>query len=129
MVGRRSERAVERLARVLTEQHPRRGDVYWVDFSPARGSEQAGHRPACVISLDSFNKAMPVVVVAAITSQIKGGNLCVLLPEGKPLPKRGEIMPFQVMTVSKDRLGDFAGSLRLDQIKALEAKMRLCWGL
>ena len=118
------------LAGDLTDlEAPRRGDIYWVDFDPVMGSEQGGHRPACVISLDSFNRNMPVVAVAAITTRIRESPLTVFLPQGRPLEKASMILPFQVRTVDQTRLEDFAGELSLEQIGALEAKLRLCWGL
>ena len=116
------------LARVLTHDL-RRGDVYWVDFNPARGSEQAGVRPGCIISLDSFNRVMPVVIVAAVTTKLKFSKLAVHLPVGKPLPEASEILPFQLLTVDKTRLRDYMGSLTVAQIADLEHKMKVCWGL
>lgn len=109
---------------------PRRGEIYWVDFDPARGSEQAGHRPAVVVSIDSFNRAMPTVVVAAITSKIKPAmKITVLLPQGNPLPQESQILAFQVLTIDKARLGRYAGTLSAAQTSDLEASLRLCWGL
>ena len=46
----------------------RRGEVHWFDADPVRGSEQAGRRPALVISRDAVNQASPVVVVLPITT-------------------------------------------------------------
>jgi mRNA interferase MazF len=101
-----------------------------VDFDPSRGSEQAGHRPAVIISVDSFNARMPVVVVAAITSKIKPAlQVTVTLPAGKPLPQAGQILAFQVMTIDKQRLGKHAGRLDAAQIADLEKALRLSWGL
>ena len=54
---------------VFPRRFPRRGEIYTVDFNPARGSEQAGKRPAIIVSNDTANQHSPVVVVAAITSQ------------------------------------------------------------
>jgi mRNA interferase MazF len=108
---------------------PRRGDIFWIDFDPARGSEQAGYRPGCVISMDSFNRTMPVVVVAAMTSVVKTSRLALTLPAGEPMEREGQILPFQVTTVDKSRLEDYAGSLSAYQVLELERRMRLCWGL
>jgi mRNA interferase MazF len=108
---------------------PRRGEVYQVDFSPARGSEQAGRRPAVVISLDSFNTRMPVVVVAAVTSQVKSYVFTVDLPEGKPLERHSQVLAFQVMTVDKTRLAQYAGSLDADQLSRLKDALKTAWGL
>jgi mRNA interferase MazF len=114
---------------VVDEDAPRKGDIYWVDFDPARGSEQAGHRPAVVISMFGWNRLMNVVTVAALTSQVKGGKLGVHLPAGHPLDKEGEILPFQIVSIDKNRLERYAGSLSDDQIAELDAKLKLCWGL
>jgi mRNA interferase MazF len=108
---------------------PRRGEVYRVDFSPARGSEQAGQRPAVVISLDSFNAHMPVVVVAAITTKIKAFTFTVDLPQGKPLREHSQILAFQVLTVDKARLTRYEGSLDPDQTTQLKEALKTAWGL
>lgn len=108
---------------------PKRGDIHWVDFNPARGSEQAGKRPAVIVSVDSFNRVMPVVTVAAITTTDKKSKICLELPQGRPTPERSFVMPFQVMTLAKERLDGFIGSLTAQQLLELERLMRLCWGL
>ncbi len=48
----------------------RRGEIYWVDFSPSRGSEQAGRRPALVVQNDVGNRFSPTTIVAAMTSRV-----------------------------------------------------------
>jgi mRNA interferase MazF len=109
---------------------PRRGDIYRVDFNPQRGSEQAGIRPAVVVSLESFNSLMPVVTVAAITSVIKPAyRVTVILPAGRPLSLKSQILAFQLMTADKSRLGPYMGCLDTNQIAELEKAMRLAWGL
>ncbi|MEU7952596.1 type II toxin-antitoxin system PemK/MazF family toxin [Micromonospora chalcea] len=109
---------------------PRRGEVYWFDFDPARGSEQAGERPAVVISLDSFNQRMPVVIIAALSTKVRlGSRVSVHLPAGQPLPKEGSVLAFQVMTADKSRLKDFAGRLSKSQLQQLDDALRLSFGL
>lgn len=108
---------------------PHRGEIFYIDFNPARGSEQAGRRPGVVISLDSFNAKLPVVVVAAVTSKVRSSPICVHLPAGSPLPQASMIMPFQVVTVDQSRLESYCGALDAAQLLDLEHKMRLCWGL
>jgi mRNA interferase MazF len=93
---------------------PRRGDIYWVDFNPARGSEQAGKRPAVVVSNDINNTNSPVVIVAAITSQLasKEYPMNVRLAEAATaLGRPGEILCGQLTTVAKERLGNHIASL------------------
>ena len=54
---------------------PNRGDIYFADLDPVRGSEQGGTRPVLIIQNDIGNKYSPTVIVAAITSSMKKGNL------------------------------------------------------
>ncbi|GIH76125.1 mRNA interferase [Planobispora longispora] len=112
------------------EQPPKRGEIYWVDWSPSRGSEQRGHRPAVVISMDSFNRIMPTVVVAAMTTKIKPAyKVTVTCPAGSPLREAGQILAFQLMTIDKTRLDDYMGVLDASQIEELNAALRMAWGL
>jgi mRNA interferase MazF len=53
----------------------RRGDVYDVRFDPAEGSEQAGIRPAVIVSRDSTNAAIPLVIVVPFTTRRRGRRI------------------------------------------------------
>ncbi|MCP4661197.1 MAG: type II toxin-antitoxin system PemK/MazF family toxin [bacterium] len=48
----------------------RRGEIYWVEFDPVKGSEQAGLRPALVVQQDLGNRYSPTTVVAAMTRRL-----------------------------------------------------------
>jgi len=61
---------------------PERGDVVWLQFNPRAGSEQAGHRPALVISPRSYNQRVGLALVCPITSRIKGYPFEVEVPRG-----------------------------------------------
>lgn len=50
---------------------PDRGDIVWVDFEPHLGREQAGHRPAMVLTPKSYNQKAELMLVCPITSKIK----------------------------------------------------------
>ncbi len=110
---------------------PRRGEIYWLDFSPSRGSEQHGHRPALVISRDPANRGLPTVVVAALTSRVRyeTSKSSVYLPAGAPMKREGTVLAFQLMTASQDRLEDLAGVLTDDQMSQVEAALRFVFGL
>ena len=60
---------------------PNRGDIVWLDFDPRTGREQAGHRPAIVISSKEFNALSSLVFVCPITSKVKGFSFEVTLTE------------------------------------------------
>lgn len=50
---------------------PERGDVVWLDFAPQAGHEQAGHRPALVLSPSAYNGKSGLMLCCPITSQVK----------------------------------------------------------
>lgn len=59
---------------------PQRGDVIRLNFTPQSGSEQAGERPALVLSPREFNAIRGLAVVCPITSEVKGYPFEVVLP-------------------------------------------------
>lgn len=62
---------------------PDRGDIIWLRFSHNAGHEQAGKRPALVLSPKSYNAKVGLALVCPITSKPKGFPFEVSLPEGK----------------------------------------------
>lgn len=62
---------------------PDAGDIVWLQFTPQSGHEQAGHRPALVLSPSSYNRKTSLMVCCPITTQVKGYPFEVLL-EGTP---------------------------------------------
>jgi mRNA interferase MazF len=61
---------------------PDRGDLVWLEFTPQTGSEQAGRRPALVVSPKSYNGKVGLGLFCPVTSRVKGYPFEVLLPEG-----------------------------------------------
>ena len=61
---------------------PSRGDVVWLSFSPQAGHEQAGRRPALVISPAPYNGKVGLALLCPITSQVKGYPFEVSIPVG-----------------------------------------------
>lgn len=64
---------------------PDSGDLVWFDFDPRAGHEQAGRRPALVLSSRLFNRKVSLAFVCPITSKIKGYASEVPLPSGLPV--------------------------------------------
>ncbi len=64
---------------------PDRGHLVWLSFNPQAGREQAGRRPALVLSPVAYNVRARLALVCPITSQIKGYPFEVRLPEGLPI--------------------------------------------
>jgi mRNA interferase MazF len=59
---------------------PERGDAVWINFNPQAGHEQAGRRPAIVLSPQSYNGKVGLCLLCPITNQIKGYPFEVLIP-------------------------------------------------
>ena len=76
---------------------PDTGDLIWTDFDPARGREQAGRRPALVVSPAAFTENTGLAVVCPITSRVRPFPTSVVLPAG--LPVRGEILTSHIRSI------------------------------
>lgn len=59
---------------------PERGDAVWITFNPRAGHEQAGRRPALILSPAAYNRKVGLAILCPITSQIKGYPFEVLIP-------------------------------------------------
>ncbi len=73
---------------------PQRGDVVWITLNPQAGHEQAGRRPAMVLSPATYNGKVGLAILCPLTNQIKGYPFEVLIPPG--LSITGAILADQV---------------------------------
>jgi mRNA interferase MazF len=80
---------------------PRRGDLVWLSFQPQVGHEQAGRRPALVLSPETYNRRVGLGLFCPLTRQVKGYPFEVVLPE---------------------ELG--GGAVLVDQVKSLDWRAR-----
>lgn len=76
---------------------PERGDVVWLHFTPQAGHEQAGHRPALVISPKAYNGRVGLALFCPITSRVKGYPFEVPLPP--EMKASGAILSDQVKSL------------------------------
>ena len=81
---------------------PDRGDIVWLQFDPQAGHEQAGRRPAFVVSPRTYNRKVGLALFCPITSRVKGYPFEVLLPKG----------------------GKARGAILSDQLKSLDWRVR-----
>jgi len=114
----------------------RRGDVVWVDFDPARGSEADKRRPAIIVSNDGANRTAQslnrgVVTVVPVTSQTSRiYPFQVLLPPTScGLARASKAQAEQIRSVAVQRIGTVVGRLPADLLAALDGAMRLHLGL
>ncbi|MFH1673927.1 MAG: type II toxin-antitoxin system PemK/MazF family toxin [Pseudomonadota bacterium] len=107
----------------------RKGSIYWVDFSPGKGSEPMGRRPGLVVQNDLLNDSkLNTVIVVAITSTMKFGDLPgnLNLKKGEAnLPKRSVINATQIKTVDKNNLREKIGSLTKERMAEVYKGMKL----
>src|SRR5436190_22112077 len=95
---------------------PRRGDLVWLSFDPQAGHEQAGRRPAFVLSPDTYNRKTGLFLACPITSKVKGYPFEVALPSG--LVVSGVILADQIKSLDwKARKAEFAAATGDDVIE------------
>ena len=96
-----------------------RGEIWWADLNPVRGSEQAGMRPVLVISRDELNDRSGTVIAMAITAspQRAGFPLTLELVLTTCLPKRSWVKLSQIRTLSVDRLTRKIGAIHPVELK------------
>jgi mRNA interferase MazF len=76
---------------------PAAGDLIWTDFDPTQGREQAGRRPALVVSAREFTVQTGLAVVCPITSRVRAFPTSVVLPDD--LPVSGEILTSHIRSI------------------------------
>lgn len=80
---------------------PEAGDIVWLEFDPQAGREQAGRRPAVVLTPEGYNKKTNLLVCCPLTTQIKG-------------------YPFEVLV----EIDGVQSAILSDQVKSLDWKIR-----
>ncbi len=76
---------------------PERGHAVWITLNPQAGHEQAGRRPAVVLSPAAYNGKVGLAIFCPITNQIKGYPFEVLIPQG--LAVTGAVLADQVKSL------------------------------
>jgi len=101
---------------------PERGDVVWITLNPQAGHEQAGRRPAVVLSPAAYNGKVGLAILCPITRQIKGYPFEVRIPSG--LAVSGVILADQVKSLDwRAREAELAGTLPTATVAELLQKL------
>lgn len=113
-------------------KEPRRGEIYFLDFSPSKGREMKGPHPALVIQNDVGNKVSGLTIVAAVTSNLKVADLPVgvlIAPEESGLPHKSVVHLGQLYTIDKERLQNLAGALPKEKMLEVDKAVAVSLGL
>ena len=115
----------------MPDSTPRRGDIWWADFSPTRGHEQRGHRPALVVSDDRFNdSAAGLILLCPLTTTERPGiPWHIAVGDDAGLPERSFIMCEQVRSASKQRLSDRIGTVPASVMQKVEDRLQVLMAL
>jgi mRNA interferase MazF len=94
------------VVKTIKRHVPARGDVVWLSLDPRAGHEQAGRRPAVVLSPASYNGKVGLALLCPLTSRVKGYPFEVSIPAG--LPVGGVVLADQVKCLDwKARRAEF----------------------
>jgi len=105
----------------------KRGEVWWVDFEPAMGSEVRKTRPAVIVSNDASNGAMSRVQVIPVTSNTS--KLYVFESRIEVKGAQGKAMADQIMTADKQRLKKRIGKVSPSEMLGIERAIKIQLGI
>ena len=109
----------------------KRGEIYWVNWSPGKGSEQSGLRPSLVIQNNIGNEYSPTTIVAALTTAIEKPYpfLVKVTAKESGLPKDSTVNLAVIMTIDKTRLSSKCGELSEANMREVNEAIRASLGL
>jgi mRNA interferase MazF len=101
---------------------PDRGSLVWLEFNPQAGREQAGRRPAIVLTTRSYHERSALAVVCPITTTERGWPMEVKLPDG--LAVAGVVLVDQVRSIDREaRFLKIAGQVPREVLDAIDARL------
>jgi mRNA interferase MazF len=104
---------------------PDAGDIVWLNFTPQAGHEQAGHRPALVLSPAGYNDKTSLLVCCPLTTQIKSYPFEVLIGGSSP----SAVLADQVKSLDwRSRNARRKGRVTAEQLAEVRAKIRALIG-
>src|SRR6202011_5779462 len=105
---------------------PEAGDIVWLNFTPQAGHEQAGHRPALVLSPASYNEKTSLLICCPLTTQIKNYPFEVLItgtPQNVVLADRVKSLDWRARKDLRK------GAVSVEELADVRAKIRALIGL
>jgi len=100
---------------------PDAGDIVWISFNPQAGHEQAGHRPAVVLSPAAYNAKTSLMVCCPMTTQIKNYPFEVIISGASP----SAVLADQVKSLDwRKRRATRKGTISPTELADVRAKIR-----
>jgi mRNA interferase MazF len=97
---------------------PEAGDIVWLQFNPQAGHEQAGHRPALVVSPSAYNGKTGLMLCCPMTTQVKGYPFEVLTTGERPSAVLADQVKSLDWVARKAQLKGRASNAQLNDVKA-----------
>src|SRR5574340_314941 len=114
-------------------QSPRRGEIWDVNWSPVRGAEQKGTRPALIIQNDRGNTSLsyPLTIVASMsrTERVLPLHVRIAPSEENGLTYFTDVKCEQIMTIEKSRLIRRRGSISAEEMSRVDTALKLSLSL
>jgi mRNA interferase MazF len=105
---------------VASRYVPEPGDIVWLNFTPQSGREQAGHRPAVVLTPRAYNSKTSLMLCCPMTTQIKGYPFEVLIAGTPP----AVILADQIKSVDwRSRKAVAKGAVSAEELADVRAKI------
>jgi mRNA interferase MazF len=104
------------------------GDIAWVELDDARGTEQAGRRPALILTSQAFHETSRRAVICPITTRLREWPTNIVLPQG--LRTKGMIMVDQVRSIDRaERLFETIEKAPLQIVHEVRIKLAALLGI
>lgn len=96
----------------------KQGEIWQVYFDPVKDNEQGGNRPAVIVSGNTLNKHLGIVIVCPLTTSLHyfEGNPILTPNKKNGLSKPSEIIVFHIRSISKDRFKKKLGTILKEEI-------------
>ena len=109
-----------------------RGEIWFANLNPTRGSEQAGIRPVVVFQANTLNKFTTTVLAIPLTTNLRRASLpaCVFIPKGEGgLENDSVALCYQLRVLDKTRLQRKIGRLSQKTLSMIESRMLFTMGI
>ena len=110
----------------MADYTPDAGDIVWLQFDPQAGHEQAGHRPALVLTSKRYNALRGMMVCCPMTSRIKGYVFEVVVSRGPD----SVVLSDQLKSLDwRARRAQFSGAVSPEVLEEVQGKVKALLGL